>query len=162
MIAGSDILRSETQVRLGIFLFCRRRLHSGRIYRFSLSLEDRAFERDGRRLDKLVSDVHSVLSRNGRVGAPIGVIAVLVVRANRLPRSDRRHGGVDRLYLFSAVARPGHSYLSACNHAPIVVTVGLVLTGELLTVSQWAMIATSSVGAPLLVVRTGSMRRFAR
>jgi hypothetical protein len=39
------------------------------------------------------------------------------------------------------------------------VTVGLVLTDELPTVSQWSMIAMSSVGALLLVVRTGSMRK---
>jgi hypothetical protein len=122
-------------------------LHSSRICRFSLSLEDRAFERDGCRFDKLVSDVRSFLSRNGRVGRLLASSPALlleqIVCQGVIAGMAAWTGFFYSARLLDLVIA---TFLPAITPA-IAVTVGLVLTGGLPTVRQWSMIAMGSVGA---------------
>jgi drug/metabolite transporter (DMT)-like permease len=159
LIAGSNLLRGETQVQLGIFLFavagCMAAAFTALVCRWKIApLSAMAVVS----ISSLVTFAPFYLATDGwgrLLASSPALLLEQIVCQGVIAGMAAWTGFIYSARLLGLVTA---TFLPAITPA-IAVTVGLVLTDELPTVSQWSMIAMSSVGALLLIVRTGSMRK---
>jgi drug/metabolite transporter (DMT)-like permease len=158
LIAGSNLLCGSTQVQLGILLFavssCMSAAFAAFVCRWKIApLSAMAVVS----ISSLLAFGPYYLATDGGehlVASSSGLLFEEIVCQGLIAGVAAWTGFLYSARLLGLVTA---TFLPAITPA-IAVAIGLVFMGELPTVSQWSMIAFSSVGALLLVIRTGSIR----
>jgi drug/metabolite transporter (DMT)-like permease len=158
LIAGSNLLSGSTQVQLGILLFaassCMSAAFAAFVCRWKIApLSAMAVVS----ISSLLTFGPYYLATDGGehlMASSSGLLFEEIVCQGLIAGIAAWIGFIYSARLLGLVTA---TFLPAITPA-IAVTIGLVFMGELPTLSQWSMIAFSSVGALLLVIRTGSIR----